>query len=234
MTEKGGAPRWQRGRLPRLLQVISRYLPRNRPHPANPCLQSSPSRHGYAARRGSQAGSALSVREGRVPSSKGPAENGLPPATRGKWRGIGPTPSFTLRTARRMCLCGTQGGWTGGCVGIVRRNASSPEGGNTFRPASPRSVMPWRQNGRPIPETGDQHPPAPAFAEGPESRAKTAERGAERCHINLLLRGSFQRPVRGSLTNPRARIRRVDETIAGPEDRRRQACEETSPSRLHA
>ena len=37
-----------------------------------------------------------------------------------------------------------------------------------------------------------------AKAEGPKSRAKTAERGAERCHIYFYLRGSFQRPVRSS------------------------------------
>jgi hypothetical protein len=52
------------------------------------------SRHGYAARRGSRAGSALAVREGRAPSPQGPAENGLPPATRGKRQGIGPPLSF--------------------------------------------------------------------------------------------------------------------------------------------
>jgi hypothetical protein len=64
------------------------------PHPAKPCLQSSHPATGYAARRGSRAGSALVVREGRAPSSQGPAENGLPPATRGKRQGIGPPLSF--------------------------------------------------------------------------------------------------------------------------------------------
>ncbi len=137
-----GAPRQQRERLPCILQVFSRHLQRNRPHPSNPCLQSSPSRHGYAARRGSQAGSALLVQEGREPAPKGPAENGLPPATRGKRRGTGPTLSFhapngapdvPVRHARRS-------DW--------RMRRHRPPGckqsgrAKSFRPASPRSVVP--------------------------------------------------------------------------------------------
>jgi len=34
------------------------------------------------------------------------------------------------------------------------------------------------------------------LAERPESRARTAERGAGRCHLFILSRGSFRRPVR--------------------------------------
>jgi hypothetical protein len=88
---------------------------------------------GYTARRCGEAGSARGVRERRETSCTGPAENGLPPATRGKRRDIGPILPFQPRTARRACLCGTQGGGTGGCVGIVRRDGNRPGGGNTFR-----------------------------------------------------------------------------------------------------
>ena len=88
---------------------------------------------------------------------------------------------FTPRTARRMCLCGTQGGWTGGCVGIVRRDGKQSVGGD----ASVRC----RQGARCRDAKRTSHPgnrratsSAPAFAEGPKSQAKTAERGAEGCH----------------------------------------------------
>jgi hypothetical protein len=48
-----------------------------------------------------------------------------------------------------------------------------------------------------LPEEGHATVPTnPAIAERPKSRIKTAERGAGRRHIPLLLRGNFQRPVR--------------------------------------
>ena len=198
-----------------IFQPLSREKSRTFPRPAHPCLQSSHPAEGYAARRGSQAGSALAVREGRRPSPEGPAENGLPPATRGKRQGIGPPCRFTPRTARRMCLCGTQGGWLGGCVGIVRRDGSSPERRQTpFRRQGPQGeVLRGEKSDRPIPETGGRHPRIAAFAEGPESQAKTAERGAERCHIYFFIRGSFQRPVRYSQKTHGRKIRRVDSGI---------------------
>jgi hypothetical protein len=100
----------------------------NFPHPAKPCLQSCHPAKGYAARRGSRAGSALVVREGRAPSPQGPAENGLPPATRGKRQGIGPTPVVSRPKRRAGCACAAhKGAGSGGCVGIVRRDGSSPE-----------------------------------------------------------------------------------------------------------
>jgi len=58
-------------------------------------LHSSHPAEGYAARRGSQAGSALVMREGRAPSSQGSAENGLPPAIRGIWRGCRTGPAIS-------------------------------------------------------------------------------------------------------------------------------------------
>ncbi|AOF89982.1 hypothetical protein BSY16_2946 [Sinorhizobium sp. RAC02] len=167
---------------------------------------------GYAARRGSQAGSVLAVREGREPSPEGPAENGLPPATRGKRQGIGPTLSFhaangapdvPVRHARRLGLADASASSAG--MAAVRK------GQTPFRPQCPQGeVLRDEKSERPIPETGGRHPPAPAFAEGSGSQAKTAERGAERCHIHSLLRGSFQRPVRCSLKPHGRRFRRVD------------------------
>ncbi|AOF88748.1 hypothetical protein BSY16_3785 [Sinorhizobium sp. RAC02] len=131
MSAKGGfraAVLANTGMPLRFCQPLSGEKSRTFPHPANPCLQSCHPARGYAARRGSQAGSALSVREGREPSPEGPAENGLPPATRGKRQGIGQTLSFHARTARRMCLCGTQGGW------VWRMRRHRPPG--------------WQQSGR--------------------------------------------------------------------------------------
>jgi len=78
------------------------------PHEPVPTIP--PSRHGYTARRCSEAGSARGGRGRRRTSRTGPAENGLPPATRGKREGVGPALSLMPRTARRACLCGTQGG----------------------------------------------------------------------------------------------------------------------------
>jgi hypothetical protein len=115
-----------------------------------------PSRRGYTARRCSEAGSALVVREGRKPSSRGRAENGLPPATRGKRQGIGRTLSFhTPNGAPDVPVRHTRGPGSGGCVGIVRRDDRSPEG-EPFRPVR-HGVRPDDKTGRPIPETGEGH-----------------------------------------------------------------------------
>ncbi|TCN41512.1 hypothetical protein EV665_113101 [Shinella granuli] len=72
--------------------------------------------------------------------------------------------------------------------------------GLPFRPPSPRRAMAdaKTENGL-LPETDGKRPPGPAFAEGPKSRAKTAERGAERRHTYIFRHGPFQRAVRCSL-----------------------------------
>ncbi len=66
--------------------------------------------------------------------------------------------------------------------------------------AAPSAVSPRRalrmSNGHALPGNRRSTPSSPAFAERPESRAKTAERGAGRCHLTLFTRGSFRRPVR--------------------------------------
>ena len=73
--------------------------------------------------------------------------------------------SLDARTARRACLCGTQGGRRRWC----RRIFKSDE-----RPGRKASGP-----GKPAESTSPQ-----TSTERPKSRAKTAERGAERCHIN--------------------------------------------------
>ena len=110
------------------------------PPPSMPTI--SPSRRGYTARRRGEAGSARGVGGRRRTPCTGPAENGLPPATRGKRRALDRAFRFTPRTARRACLCGTQGGRSGGCVGIVRRDEARPE-----RLAFPSAIAKARDDG---------------------------------------------------------------------------------------
>ena len=75
--------------------------------------------------------------------------------------------------------------------------------------ATPSAVSPRRalrmSNGHALPGNRRSTPSSPAFAERPESRAKTAERGAGRCHLTLFTRGSFRRPVRMLFETPRAK-----------------------------
>ncbi|TCN46369.1 hypothetical protein EV665_10441 [Shinella granuli] len=151
--------------------------------PTNSVPTILPSRHGYAARRGSEVGPALVAGEGREPAPQGPAENGLPPATRGKRRGVGPTLPFHAPD---------------GAPGVPVRHTRGP--GPADASASSAGVKPLRegcesafpsaiamardcacQNGGAHPGNRRQASTAPALAEGPQSRAKTAERGAERC-----------------------------------------------------
>jgi len=125
----------------------------------------------------------------------------------GKWSPSGDTgeaaehrtdPVVSRPERRAGCACAAhKGAGSGGCVGIVRRDDSSPERRQTpFRRQGPQGeVLHGEKPERPIPETGGRHPRITAFAEGPESQAKTAERGAERCHLYFFIRGSFQRPV---------------------------------------
>ncbi len=157
-----------------------------------------PSRHGYTVRRGSEAGSARGLGKRRKTPRTGPAENGLPPATWGKRWGVGPTLSFHAPD---------------GAPDVPVRHTRRPG----LADASASSAG-WKHAGRPKPSVGIARacgrdvktamgPPGnrrttstiPAFAEGPESWAKTAERGAERCHLYYFSRGSSQRPVRNAL-----------------------------------
>ena len=159
------------------------------------------------------------MRGRRRTSCTGLAENGLPPATRGEARGFGPDPRLLKpERARRACLCGTQGGLGIGVAGWTSpsRQRAFGEGG---RSVGGKSVRPCF--GQP-----DEHLSRKTLAEGPKSRATTAERGAERCHIKLNLRGSFQRPVR---TAKIPRITKGGVCLAVPSE---ASCGRPRPSRL--
>ncbi len=119
----------------------------------------SPFRHGYTGRRAGEAEPVPVVKGRREPSPSGSAENGLPPATRGKRQGFGPACRFRCPN---------------GASDVPVRHTWWPEG--WFRRASTKSV---RESGKP----GGKGSSGKATAEGPESWIKTAERGAERCHL---------------------------------------------------
>ena len=142
------------------------------PHPPKPCLQSphpvADRLSGVAARRGRRFGWRKDVR--RHP--EGSAETGLPPATGGKRRACRTDPAvFQPNRAPDVP------------VRHARRRASIARRLRGF----PRFARcRWRRPTVTI----------PAFAESPKSQAKTAERGAGRCHHYYHYRGSFRRPVR--------------------------------------
>ncbi|TWF43420.1 hypothetical protein FHW37_12047 [Neorhizobium alkalisoli] len=99
---------------------------------------------------------------------------------RGKWSPSGETGSFDGFGPARHDLMPDQGaGRACAAHRVVRRTSfAGLSVRDTFR------------------KTGGKRPSGRTTAEGPKSRAKTAERGAERCHLFLNLRGSFRRPVR--------------------------------------
>jgi hypothetical protein len=118
----------------------------------------APSRSGYTRRRSGDAGPARRVRGGRKTSFSGCA-TGSPSGDTEETRGFRTkTLRFISGHERRACLCGTQG--TGGLFGF-----SSP----FVRPDLFREGR-WQKN------------PVPCPAERAVCVAKTAERGAERCH----------------------------------------------------
>ena len=153
------------------------------PHPQNPCLQSThpvaDRLSGVAARRGRRFGVWDDVHH----PLEGSAETGLPPATGGKRRACRTDPAVFTPTGRRMCLCGTQGG------GRASRGV--------------RGVSPVRA--AQVAATGLST--IPAFAERSKSQAKTAERGAGRCHTTLLQTRHHRRPVRPAHDAPTGEAR---------------------------
>jgi hypothetical protein len=176
------------------------------PHPANPCLQSFHPAQGYAARRGSRAGSALVVREGRAPSPQGPAENGLPPATRGKRQRHRTSPVVSRPERRAGCACAAhKGAGSGGCVGIVRRDGSSPERRQTLsagKDLKARSCTAKNRNGPSRKPAADIH----------GSRPLQRDRSRRQKPLNGALRGvTYTKPYEAApsapsdaLTKPRA------------------------------
>jgi hypothetical protein len=181
-------------------RISSFFIPSSAPHfprPPNPCLQSShpaaDTLPGVAARwdrRGVW---------GRDARPHAPGLRKMVSLRRhGEAMGCRTSPVVSCPRRRAGCACAARkGAGTGGCVGIVRRTGTRWKV-KTFR-RNRQSVRSRCQNGA-LPSGNRRTTSAiTAFAEGPESRAKTAERGAERCHIQYIKRGSFQRPVRNAL-----------------------------------
>ncbi len=162
--------------------ATTQFSPPPSPHAILPS-----SRCGYTARRCGEAGSALLAGDGRKPSPRGLAENGLPPATRGKRRGVGPGPPLHASNgASGVPVRHTRG------PGVMDASASSA-GAAFSRERRQNPFRPGRAQGEPARcAKPDKTRPGnrrrtflrPAFAERPKSRAKTAERGAERRHIH--------------------------------------------------
>ena len=133
------------------------------PHPQKPCLQSchpvTDRLSGVAARRGRRFGWRKDVR--RHP--EGSAETGLPPATREKRRACRTDPAvFQPNRAPDVP------------VRHARRRASIARRLRGLSPVRAAQVAATSLS------------TIPAFAERSKSQAKTAERGAGRCHIKLL------------------------------------------------
>jgi hypothetical protein len=119
-----------------------------------------------------------------------------------------PSASCPERRAGRACAAHKG-------AGLADASASSagmrPSGRQNL-PSTIAMARDGRMTKRKRPPSGNRRTPSivPAFAERPELRAKTAERGAERRHTHTFRCGTFQRPVRCSLKKPRAENRRVD------------------------
>jgi hypothetical protein len=151
------------------------FIPAPRPHAIL-----LPSHHGYTGRRAGEAGSARGVRGRRRTSRSGLAENGLPPATRGE-TGFSDQPSSL---EARKSAPGVPVRHTGWLTGWFRRTVQSPSDARSSGLARGRR---HRRNRR-------QTPSGLATSEGPKSRAKTAERGAERCHLFYFYEAAFSAP----------------------------------------
>jgi hypothetical protein len=104
------------------------------------------------------------------------SRTGLPPATRGKWRGFGQVLPFHLRTR---------------APGVPVRHTRKPQAG-IGRPRSGR-IFPVREF---CPVRAAARGAPFGFCRESGSRAKTVERGAERCQFLPNPCGSFQRPDR--------------------------------------
>ena len=127
-------------------------------------------------------------------------------------------PGRTRREDQRLCrlplLC------AGRACEALEGDGAAPCG--VRRGENPQAVMRRRRDDARkalVPQTT-------VIAERPKSRAETAERGAERCHIKLNLRGSFQRPVR---TSKIPRITKGGVCLAVPSE---ASCGCPRPSRL--
>ncbi len=121
-----------------------------------------------------------------------------PSGDMGEAMGCRTDPVVSCSRRRAGCACAVhKGAGIGGCVGIVRRVETRGKV-KTFR-RDRQSVRSRCQTALCPPGNRRTTSSIPAFAERPKSRAKTAERGAERCHLYYFSRGSSQRPVRNAL-----------------------------------
>jgi hypothetical protein len=143
--------------------------------PIKPMPTITPSSSGYTGRRSGEAGPAPDVKKRRKSSRTGFAENGLPPATRAERMRVGRQRRLfdqTQQSAGRACVA-----------------HKGKTGSGSHRPLSARWFERAIGNG-----DGKRH--SPIFqSEGPKSRAKTAERGAERCHLLLTYEAAFSAPA---------------------------------------
>ena len=121
-----------------------------------------------------------------------------PSGDMGEATGCRTDPVVSCPKWRAGCACAARkGAGTGGCVGIVRR---VEQAGRRKSSVGIARACGFDVKTALFPPGNRRVTSAiPGFAEGPESRAKTAERGAERCHIHYFSRGSSQRPVRNAL-----------------------------------
>ena len=154
------------------------------PHPPKPCLQSchpvADRLSGVAARRGRRFGGWDDVHH----SFEGPCGNWSPSGDKGEAAGL----------SDRSCRLPAQQG--AGCACAARKEAGE------HRVAS-AGLSPVRA----AQVAATSLSTIPAFAERSKSQAKTAERGAGRCHIKLLQTRHHRRPVRPAHDAPTGQAR---------------------------
>ena len=182
------------------------------PRPPNLCLQSphpaTDTLQGVAARR-SRRGAGGEDAEPLAPGLR----KMVPSGDTGEAAGhrTNPFASRPERRAGRACAA-HKGAGDGGCVGIVRRDGYRPEGAPSVRFAMERGAD--AKTERPMPETGEQHPGLLPLQRDPSRGQKPLNGALKGATYKPFSRGSFQRPVRCSLTS-HGRSRRVDRGIAG-------------------
>ena len=184
-------------------------------HPAfsplcQPVPTISPSHHGYTVRRDSEAGSARGLGRRRRTPCIGPAENGLPPATWGKRRGVGPilplhapdgAPDVPVRHTRRPGLADASASSAGM---ETRRKAKN------LPPGSPRRAVPV-SNGDALPGNRRAHPRSRPLQRDP-SRGQKPLNGAPDGVILQISDAAPPAPCPMFFDKPRAK-RRVGETV---------------------
>jgi hypothetical protein len=226
------APRWWNRSARAAVDAKTAHPPQQHQHLNHPliptlqnlCLYLPRSALGYTGRRAGEVGPALVVEEGRAPSSSG-FVYGLPPATGEAGVLVEPTSRFSPYRASDVPVRHT------GCRKAPRRRSRvSPTRTRPRGAGGRRGIgLAWQVRAAVlaeclVPQGGVQDaflrksraigPTNPAPQRGP-ARAKTAERGAGRCHILKLYEAASSAPSErpdqpGSLwdrgTKSRARV----------------------------